>query len=153
MTGIIRLADRLTAIRRLDFTSHSGDGSHCGWSGHGQGEVTVSHAIDALRFHERGHFRSTQGERTVPFRNVYRWECHADHVRLFHERRGETHAVWLFDLVADPASDDLVEACAHLCGADRYSARLTFASEGFDLHWRITGPRKDERLHYRYRPS
>ena len=38
----------------------------------------------------------------------------------------------------------------HLCGADHYSAELTEIDGGFLLSWQITGPRKNERLSYRY---
>ncbi|CAJ1869701.1 hypothetical protein LMBIIBHN_04320 [Aeromonas salmonicida] len=38
----------------------------------------------------------------------------------------------------------------HLCGQDHYSAELTESDSGFLLSWEITGPRKNERLSYRY---
>ncbi len=72
---------------------------------------------------------------------------------MSHERRGAAAAVRLFELIpAGPGdSADWVAREAHQCAADRYRARLTLADEGFDLEWIIEGPRKNERLYYRYR--
>ncbi|MFC3283115.1 DUF6314 family protein [Litchfieldella rifensis] len=151
MTAIIRFKPLLTTIHRVDFSSRPGTASRSGWSGHGHGSVQVESRGDTVRFFERGHFLPTGQSREVPFTNVYRWEFSTDRLRLFHERRGADHAVWLFDLGMDDASGDLLSLDAHLCGADRYQARLTPLADGFDLQWRITGPRKEETLRYRYR--
>ena len=157
MTAIIRLQALLPTICRLDFTSRSGSGSQCAWSGEGHGSVTV--AIDAgasVRFSESGHFQlDAPGACAVPFRNVFRWTPGREHIALSHERRGAEAAVWLFDLIAAPTSEsvDLVSREAHLCGDDRYRAKLIFMDDGFDLDWTISGPKKDEHLRYRYRGS
>lgn len=155
MTAIIRLQALLPTIRRLDFTSRSGSGSQCAWSGEGQGSVVVVTCADAsVRFSETGHFRlDASTANAVPFRNVFRWTPSREQFALSHERRGAEAAVWLFDLIAagDGERADLVSREAHLCAADRYRARLTFMDDGFDLEWIISGPKKDELLHYRYR--
>lgn len=155
MTAIIRLQALLPTIRRLDFTSRSGSGSQCAWSGKGHGSVAVAIDADAsVRFSETGHFRLDAPEsRAVPFRNVFRWRPGSELIALSHERRGADAAVWLFDLIAAPAGENanLVSREVHLCGDDRYRAKLTFIDGGFDLDWTISGPKKDERLHYRYR--
>lgn len=155
MTAIIRLQALLPTIRRLHFASRSGSGSQCAWSGEGNGSVTVVMDADAsVRFTEAGHFRlDAPAARAVPFRNVFRWTPGSEHIALSHERRGAEAAVWLFDLIEAPAheSTDLVSRDAHLCGDDRYRARLTFMDDGFDLEWTISGPKKDEYLRYRYR--
>lgn len=151
MTDITRLAQRLTSITRFRFTSSSGAQSHCAWNGSGQGSVCVSQAADGLRFHEQGQFRLEQGNSEIAFSNVYRWSLHEDRLALFHERRGKAHAVWLFDLTSEANGTALVSHAPHLCGADRYMARLEPQHDGFDLEWRIHGPRKDEHLVYRYR--
>lgn len=85
-------------------------------------------------------------------RNVYRWDCGEERISLYHERRGPNSAVVLFDLVAE---DDitLVNAAVHQCVDDAYSARLTLCEDGFELVWRIVGPRKDENIAYRYRSA
>lgn len=151
MTAIIRIKSLLTTIHRVDFFSYPGAGSHSGWSGQGHGSVQVESQGDIVRFFEQGHFQPAGSCQQVAFTNVYRWEFAVDRLRLFHERRGTDHAVWLFDLGLDEASGDLLSLDAHLCGADRYLARLTPLIDGFDLQWRITGPRKDETLLYQYR--
>ncbi|GGX95441.1 hypothetical protein GCM10007160_23780 [Litchfieldella qijiaojingensis] len=106
-----------------------------------------------VRFHEQGRFVPEGKARAVAFTNVYRWEVESDRLRLFHERRGADQAVWLFDLVvSEPGtSTTLVSRDAHVCGDDRYAAHLTLHPDGFDLNWRIEGPRKDEAIYYRYR--
>lgn len=150
---IVQLTARLSSVSRVSFRSRSGAGSKCGWSGAGEGSVRVEVGADSCpRFFENGHFRlDAAGSRPVAFSNVFHWKLCSDHVALSHERRGA--GVWLFDLIATPANGhaDLVSREAHLCVADRYSARLTFVDAGFDLEWIISGPKKDESLHYRYR--
>ncbi|QJQ95310.1 hypothetical protein HIO72_08510 [Halomonas sp. PA5] len=133
----------------MEFTSHSGPASQCAWSGQGRGSVTTEPFADGVKFHERGHFRPSGSKREIAFTNTYRWEFVSGGLRLFHERRGAEHAVWLFDLEETPGGDWLARH-AHQCGEDRYTARLTPSATGFELRWRIDGPRKDEHLHYRY---
>ena len=152
------MQQRLPSIRQLHFSSRSGPGSQCGWSGSGHGVVDVAcHEDGSLTFTEAGHFQlaapNTVTPRPVPFRNVYRWRVSSNHVALYHERRGQQAAVWLFDLVAAAEQDaaDLISSQAHLCVDDLYQARLIFTDGGFDLEWMITGPKKDEHLYYRYR--
>lgn len=41
-------------------------------------------------------------------------------------------------------------ADAHLCGADHYAVRYSFAADGWHAHWRVTGPRKDYESRTRY---
>lgn len=154
MTAIIRLAERLTSIRRLDFVSRPGPGSRSGWAGRARGDVRVEVCEEAqgktIRFHESGTFLLEGRSTPVPFGNCYRWAIGDARIALFHERRGADQAVWLFDLIAE-GPETLVSAEAHLCGADRYRAHLALVEDGFDLSWRIQGPRKDEHLGYRYR--
>ncbi|MHB0777405.1 DUF6314 family protein [Halomonas sp. WWR20] len=157
MTPIIRITQSLPTIRALQFESRSGEGSHCAWSGKGHGEVEVVRSGNQLRFYESGRFfidpsmsQQPCASSGVPFRNVYRWELGEQRIGLYHERRGETHAVWLFDLVPDLDGEGLHSEKAHRCAADEYSARLGLVEEGFWLEWRIHGPRKNETLRYRY---
>lgn len=154
MTSIIRVRALLPTITRLKFSSRSGTASQCDWSGEGSGSVTVSEDDQArcshVRFHEEGHFALAGQSQELAFRNVYRWELEEDRLRLFHERRGREAAVWLFDLVEAQDGNGLVAAEAHLCGEDRYTARLEINADGFTLDWRIQGPRKDESIAYRY---
>lgn len=150
MTSIIRVRALLPTISHLKFSSRSGNASQCEWSGEGYGSVTVSEDDQVIRFHEEGHFALAGQSREVAFHNVYRWELEEDRLRLFHERRGREAAVWLFDLIESEDGSGLVAAAPHLCGEDRYTARLEVNTEGFALDWRIQGPRKDEAIAYRY---
>ena len=148
--AIIELRERLAAIRRLRFTARPGPQSRTGWAGQGEAEVRIGDDADGLRFHESGMFTPEASDTPVAFRNVYRWQFHDDRVALWHERFGRAAAVWLFDLV--PIDTGVYAAAdSHLCGADRYDARLTLVDAGFDLRWSIAGPRKDETLAYHYR--
>lgn len=150
MTAIIRLRPILPRLSRFGFDAHAGAASKTGWNGHGEGTIDVTQDEDSVRLFESGTFTLAGQPRSVPMRNVYRWDFFSDRIALLHERRGPEAAVHLFDLI--PADDDtLVNAQVHQCAADAYSARLTLTPEGLDLEWRIVGPRKDERIFYRYR--
>jgi hypothetical protein len=155
---IVQLSRRLANVCRVTFHARSGPGSRCGWSGTGQGQVIAAYDADAsLTFTEAGHFQlAPTPERptppSVPFRNVFRWRLQEEGLALSHERRGPAAAVWLFDLVADPFREtEFLSRKAHLCGDDRYRARLSLVEQGVDLVWHIQGPGKNERLCYRYR--
>ncbi|MCO7231892.1 MULTISPECIES: DUF6314 family protein [unclassified Cobetia] len=177
LTPIVTLYALLAQIHRLDFSSRSGPASRNAWSGQGSGEVTVTHEApdsphdgarqaaqqeaESVVFLEQGQFQLKGQSSSVNFHNRYRWQLAADGeaLSLSHERRGRDAAVFLFDLVADSArgEDHFVSREAHLCIDDLYAATLVIVRDeagnalGFDLDWRITGPRKDEHLAYRYR--
>ena len=159
---IVQLTAYLSSISNVTFRSRSGAGSRCGWSGEGSGTVTVAlHDDGSLTFTENGLFRldahpadsDILSPRPMAFHNVFRWHLGEERIALSHERRGPDAAVRLFDLViADREQEaDFVSREAHLCGDDRYRARLTLLDQGFDLVWSIQGPRKNEQLHYHYR--
>ncbi|MGC3873619.1 DUF6314 family protein [Halomonas sp. GXIMD04776] len=152
--AILALRQRLLSTSRVYFGSQPQPGSRSGWAGRGNGTVVAeAHADISLTLTESGRFRLEGAAESIAFHNVFRWRFYQDRISLSHERRGPEAAVWLFDLVAadHEQSCDLISREAHLCGRDRYRARLTFMDQGFDLEWTIQGPRKDEHLHYRYR--
>lgn len=139
---------RLEATRTLSFEATPGPGSTSDWSGQGQGVVQVTGRHPVIRFHESGVFRHDSG-RELPFRNVYRFEIGETYLDLHHERRGAEESVFLFTLL--PVSDRRLESLnPHLCVRDLYSGTLSLDDEGFELLWRVEGPRKDERIRYRY---
>ncbi|MGY3726746.1 MULTISPECIES: DUF6314 family protein [Cobetia] len=173
MTGIVTLHALLEQIRHLEFSSRSGPASRNAWSGHGSGEVRLEKEMPDgagrtgaevswdILFNEQGQFRLEGQASSITFRNRYRWRLSPDGtaLSLSHERRGRDAAVFLFDLIEAPAGDGdhFISREAHLCIDDLYSATLVIVRDaddkpcGFDLDWRITGPRKDEHLAYRYR--
>lgn len=151
MTAIIRLRRLLPSIRRFAFTATSGPGSKTGWNGKGQGTLESIETNGQVRFIEAGQFLLDGQPRPVPMRNVYRWVPGDARLSLLHERRGPEAAVHLFDLVQAEDGESLVNEAVHQCVDDAYSARLTLREEGFDLTWRIVGPKKDEHIDYQYR--
>jgi len=134
----------------LSFSATPGPNSRTGWAGLGEADVRTSGDAGQLRLHEDGQFTPKATGTPVAFRNIYRWVDRGDRLSLWHERFGRDAAVWLFDLAAT-APNELTTVDAHVCGDDRYAARLSLTADGFDLRWSITGPRKDETLAYRYR--
>lgn len=134
----------------MSFTADPGPASQTDWRGHGTAAISAERTGEDWRLIERGRFVPAGAARGVTMNNVYRWQRAGDRLRLYHERFGTEAAVFLFELVAESA-DRLVCQRPHLCGDDVYRGTLTLAETGFDLAWSITGPRKDEHLHYRYR--
>lgn len=103
-----------------------------------------------MRVHENGRFTPHEGGTVTAYRNVYRWQWTGHCLSLAHERFGAEAPVLLVDLVpADGAT--LVAEQPHLCGRDRYHARVRPISDGLMIAWRISGPDKDEYLHAVYR--
>ncbi|WP_445619018.1 DUF6314 family protein [Kushneria sp. Sum13] len=149
LTTIIRLTECLKATRQLTFTASPGPQSSSDWSGQGIGEVLVSGDDATFRFHEQGHFTHANGRR-MAFSNVYRFEVIEDRVELYHERRGQQEAVFLFPLIV-VEDNRLISLSPHLCVRDLYSGELIMKDGGFDLTWTVEGPRKQEHIHYCYR--
>jgi len=140
----------LPNLSRFAFSARSGEGSQSGWNGQGTGTVEVTQEGRSVRFFESGTFTLDGQSRSVPMRNVYRWDIFPDRIALFHERRGAEDPVSLFDLIVDN-DDTLINANVHQCAADAYSAKLELKPDGIDLEWRIVGPRKNEWILYHYR--
>ncbi|WP_447554919.1 DUF6314 family protein [Vreelandella sp. EE22] len=134
----------------MRFSSTPGPRSLTGWQGAGEGRVEVEACPKGVRFFETGTF--TLADQTAPMSitNVFRWTISEKHVALAHERRGFESAVHLFDL--HPLDEyRWLSREGHQCAADLYTAHLHLLEQGFDLQWRITGPKKDEWLQYCYR--
>ena len=166
---IVAVADWLPLITRLCLHAQSGPASACGWNGHGEGVVSVDRDADGgVIFRESGTFTLAAGSadadsavrsspKRLSFGNVLRWAIGDNRIALAHQRFGVHAEVALVDLVPavvgrpSDADADLVAATPHLCGRDRYHARLSLTEAGFDLIWCITGPTKDETLVYAYR--
>ncbi|MEM8559552.1 MAG: DUF6314 family protein [Bacteroidota bacterium] len=137
-------------MRSLRFLARST--SSTGWNGEGAGQVTVMHpSEETLGFEEAGSWVSGRGQ-TFPFHNVYRWTRLAEpssRLRLEHLRFGVERPVLLFDLA--PETPILWRSVApHVCGDDRYTARLDIEQDQLVLTWIIKGPAKAESIVYRY---
>ncbi|MBS3822409.1 MAG: hypothetical protein KGY53_00780 [Wenzhouxiangellaceae bacterium] len=151
--AILAVAERLARIGLLSIEACSASAS--GWAGRGRGRVRVTHAADdAIDFEENGRFEAEDGRAALAFRNLLRWTVEPDRIVLAHRRHGPAAGTRLVELRPQrigPAEAGLVGIEPHRCGADRYQATLKLAGDGFDMVWRVTGPRKDERLIHRYR--
>jgi hypothetical protein len=147
------LAERLPRIRTISIEVRSRSSS--GWTGRGKGEVVARGASDGtIAFDEHGAFELAATGARLPFRNSLRWTVHADRIVLAHCRQDARAGTRLVEFRAAPVSPGettLHAAAPHHCGRDCYDAVLRLVDAGFDLHWCITGPRKDEELIHAYR--
>lgn len=99
---------------------------------------------------ERGTWRPGDGGDPVAYRAAYRWTRVEGGLRLAHIRRGPDHPVELGVLAPD-GDGGLATVRPHLCGEDRYDARLVVDGPMLRLEWRVRGPSKDQRLVHEYR--
>ncbi|MFA7822452.1 DUF6314 family protein [Aeromonas dhakensis] len=144
---IQRLWRQLPQIGAFAFSASNGAGSATDWSGSGEGEVVVTDHQGGWLFVEMGRYTTPHG-RVLTMHNRFWWQRGEQGIRLSHLRYEQP--VVLFELL--PQTDGRwLTAEPHLCGQDHYSAELTPTGDGFLLGWQITGPRKNERLSYRYR--
>jgi hypothetical protein len=141
--------DRLKQVSELAFQAQSHSVLDTGWNGAGKAQVRVEEiSPSVLLYHENGTWKPTSSNEIV-FTNIYRWTLGDQSIRLEHLRQGPDKPVYLFDLV--PASEQtLSSAKSHLCGQDRYSARLELESGVITFNWVVLGPKKDEKIVYRY---
>ena len=144
---IQRLWRQLPQIGAFAFTASNGEGSATDWCGSGEGEVTVTDHHGGWLFAEQGRYTTPHG-RVLTMHNRFWWQRCEQGIRLSHLRYEQP--VVLFELLPQ-ADGRWLTAEPHLCGQDHYSAELTPTGDGFLLGWQITGPRKNERLSYRYR--
>jgi hypothetical protein len=130
-----------------------------GWKGEGEGTVTTtlsnssdSITDDKLYFHESGSFVLDANQYKLDTNNEFIWQrIDSDRIRLFHSRFGRDNQVELFDLIPEPTTNQWVSEASHLCGDDLYSGSVAINNGQLEFIWQITGPRKDEHLHYIYK--
>ena len=145
-SAILRLWGQLPQIGVFAFEASNGAGSATDWNGRGEGEVRVTDHQGGWLFTEQGRYTTPHG-RVLTMHNSFWWQRGERGIRLSHLRHQAP--VLLFELL--PQGDGRwLTAEAHLCGQDHYSAELTQTTSGFLLGWEIRGPRKNERLSYRY---
>ena len=160
---IVAVAQRLPGIAQLQIEACPGSPSRTNWRGEGNATVKVERDSGGdWLFHESGLLRllpdstaerpAASGTRTLPLRNVIHWRIGEDSIELGHQRFGADHKVHLVRLVAEGnrSDADLISADPHTCGKDLYHARLYLQPDGFDLHWRVEGPDKNEMLIHAY---
>lgn len=114
----------------------------------GQATVaTLAPTPERLIFEERGQWL----ENGSAFSNAFRWTMDLDArlITLEHLRYGADHAVFLLNL-APTAAGTLESVDAHFCSGDTYLGNVRWDNQAIDLHWRIIGPRKNQKLLYRY---
>ena len=127
------------------------------WTGVAQGQVTVrayqtalQHLLlPAISLNEEGQFTLNNRQRPLPFKNTFKLVFHAESIAFYHERFGQEHAVWLFNLIPQ-AVNCLSSEEVHQCGDDQYLVTVTTMEQNVTMHWKITGPRKNEVLNYQY---
>ncbi|MGL5948872.1 MAG: DUF6314 family protein [Aeromonas sp.] len=143
------LWDCLPLIRSFTLIASQGHGSATDWCGQAEGEVRVSAPASSAGWHfaECGIYQTPHGQR-LKMHNSYQWQRTEAGIELAHLRYGAP--VVLFTLVARSQYHWCSQA-PHVCGQDHYQAELHLTAAGFDLTWRITGPRKNECLRYAYR--
>lgn len=157
--AMFNLWQHLQHIKHYYYVSTPGPDSVMGWKGTGEGDVTTSYprasensAGEKLYFHESGSFELDANQYRLDTNNEFIWQRIDDgRVRLFHSRFGRDNQVELFDLIPQPSTNQWVSEASHLCGDDLYSGSVSLVEGQLEFIWQITGPRKDEHLHYIYK--
>lgn len=143
----------LQLITQYQYESKPGPQSIMGWAGKGSGRVTIKYDSPTghLYFKEQGKFTLEQNDHCIETQNEFIWQRISNtRIRLFHSRFGRENKVELFDLVYDPPSDQWLSESAHSCGDDLYRGKAAGNNKSIDFCWSISGPRKQENLHYSY---
>lgn len=91
-----------------------------------------------VTWQERG--RWTRGELAgLAFHNAVRWRrTDGPGLEVSHLRRGADRPTFLVELLPGPGGWS--SATPHLCGADRYHARLTWSENDLTLEWEVASP-------------
>lgn len=140
---------RLSETRRMKFIARSH--RDLGWNGIGYGAVQVAMSEPkTITFNEMGRWRPNTGK-ALKFTNIFRWSFQVAgySIRLEHLRFGPNHPVYLFDLVPAEA-DSWRSLVPHRCQDDSYTAVMHIKPDHIELKWTITGPLKQEDIHYWY---
>lgn len=140
----------LLKIKTFEFQSQAGKKSRTGWNGYGTGTVGLQNKNGTLYFKENGNFKLDSSRQNIKIANEYIWQkINYNEVSLSHARFGYNNLVKLFDLVkVDKTYWQSKQE--HVCQDDLYSAQLSILKDHIKLIWRITGPKKDETITYKY---
>ncbi|MBK2092993.1 DUF6314 family protein [Francisella philomiragia] len=146
----MELFSKLINIRHFKYESKSGKKSQTGWNGHGHGTVITHQNDNCIYFKEEGSFILDGSEKLINISNEYIWQkINSQRISLSHARFGYNNLVKLFDLIR--IDDNLWQSeQAHVCVDDLYSAQLYNLESEISLVWKISGPKKDELINYKY---
>ncbi|GEA51032.1 hypothetical protein VIN01S_18360 [Vibrio inusitatus NBRC 102082] len=146
------LWQQLQLINHYQYQSKPGDSSVMGWAGEGSGSVNIEmEGSDTLYFKEQGRFTLKQNGHTVDTQNEFIWHrLNASKIKLLHSRFGRENAVELFVLSYNTETKQWISDSAHVCGDDLYSGMAKWNNDSIEFNWSISGPRKQENLHYCY---
>ena len=149
---MFNLWNSLQLVTHYEYESTPGPDSMMDWAGAGAGTVNCDKSPERLYFKEHGQFTLAKSGRQVETQNEFIWQRLGDmRIKLSHSRFGRDKQVELFDLVYDPATDEWLSEAAHVCGDDLYSGKAIWTDGMIHFFWEISGPRKQEKLHYRYK--
>ncbi|GMN89039.1 DUF6314 family protein [Francisella sciaenopsi] len=146
----MELFSKLLNIQHFKYESKSGKNSQTGWNGDGYGTVISQQKDNCIYFKEEGFFILNSSNKPISISNEYIWQkINPQRISLSHARFGYNNLVKLFDLIR--IDDNLWQSeQAHICVDDLYSAKLYNLESEISLVWKISGPKKDEFLKYRY---
>lgn len=146
----MELLSKLLNIRHFKYESKSGQNSQTGWNGDGYGTVITQQKDNCIYFKEEGYFILDSSNKSVNISNEYIWQkINSQRISLSHARFGYNNLVKLFDLIR--IDDNLWQSeQAHVCVDDLYSAQLYNLESEISLVWKISGPKKDELINYKY---
>ncbi|MEY8766120.1 MULTISPECIES: DUF6314 family protein [Francisella] len=146
----MELFSKLLNIRHFKYESKSGQNSQTGWNGDGYGTVITQQKDNCIYFKEEGYFILDSSNKPINISNEYIWQkINSQRISLSHARFGYNNLVKLFDLIR--IDDNLWQSeQAHVCVDDLYLAQLYNLESEISLVWKISGPKKDEIISYKY---
>jgi hypothetical protein len=134
----------LTRVARFTVRiSYPGTGSP-GIRHQGGGEVAVERHLgeagEAVVWRESGRWEAGPLA-GITFHNSTLWRRLApDRLELSHLRRGVQQPTLLVELRPSADHPAWLSTAPHLCGPDRYTARLTCEPQALDLAWEVQSP-------------
>ncbi len=143
---IANLWQRLQTVSQYTFVANNAAGSQTDWSGQGSGSVAIETGDSEITFIETGIYETPEGK-ILNTRNRYRWVSEKSEIQIWQLQRGE----WVYLLSLEYVSEfEWKTREPHLCVADEYVMDLKVESDALLVTWQIKGPRKNERIEYRY---